>query len=56
MTTRGKIIFTLLFLAFVGFGVVRWWGKLKPASGPLSFMRAKSCKIGAIAGQVGPLP
>ena len=36
MTTRGKIIFTLLFLAFVGFGVVRWWGKLKPASGPLS--------------------
>ena len=36
MTTRGKIIFTLLFLAFVGFGVVRWWGKLKPAGGPLS--------------------
>ncbi|MEO7319753.1 MAG: hypothetical protein ABIZ56_12255, partial [Chthoniobacteraceae bacterium] len=31
MTTRGKIIFTLLFLAFVGFGVVRWWDKLKPA-------------------------
>ena len=36
MTTRGKIIFTLLFLAFVGFGVVRWWGKLKPSSGPLA--------------------
>ena len=36
MTTRGKIIFTLLFLGFVGFGVVRWWGKLKPSSGPLS--------------------
>lgn len=36
MTTRGKLVFTLLFLAFVSFGVVRWWGKLKPASGPLS--------------------
>ncbi len=36
MTTRGKLVFTLLFLAFVGFGVVRWWGKLKPSSGPLS--------------------
>jgi NitT/TauT family transport system substrate-binding protein len=32
MTTRGKIVFTLLFLAFVGFGVVRWWDKLKPAN------------------------
>lgn len=36
MTTRGKLVFTLLFLAFVGFGVVRWWGKLKPSTGPLS--------------------
>lgn len=36
MTTRGKLVFTLLFLAFVGFGVMRWWGKLKPSSGPLS--------------------
>lgn len=36
MTTRGKLVFTLLFLAFVGFSVVRWWGKLKPSSGPLS--------------------
>lgn len=32
MTTRGKIIFTLLFLLVVGFGVVRWWGKLKPGN------------------------
>ena len=32
MTTRGKLIFTLIFLAFVGFGVARWWNKLKPAS------------------------
>ena len=31
MTTRGKIVFTIIFLAFVGFGVVRWWNKLKPA-------------------------
>ncbi len=42
MTTRGKIIFTLLFLLFVGFGVVRWWGKLKPASGPLSKIEEKA--------------
>ncbi len=46
MTTRGKIIFTLLFLAFVGFGVVRWWGKLKPSSGPLSKI-AEVAKEGA---------
>jgi NitT/TauT family transport system substrate-binding protein len=31
MTTRGKIVFTVIFLAFVAFGVVRWWNKLKPA-------------------------
>jgi NitT/TauT family transport system substrate-binding protein len=31
MTTRGKIVFTVIFLAFVGFGVVRWWNKLKPS-------------------------
>ena len=32
MTTRGKLVFTLLLLAVVGFGVSRWWSKLKPAS------------------------
>ncbi|HET6407425.1 MAG TPA: OmpA family protein [Chthoniobacteraceae bacterium] len=30
MTTRGKIVFTIVFLALVGFGVSRWWPKLQP--------------------------
>lgn len=34
MTTRGKLIFTLILLGVVGFGVSRWWNKLKPASLP----------------------
>jgi outer membrane protein OmpA-like peptidoglycan-associated protein/ABC-type nitrate/sulfonate/bicarbonate transport system substrate-binding protein len=31
MTTRGKIVFTLLLLAVVGFGTYRWWDKIAPA-------------------------
>ncbi|MBI2929304.1 MAG: OmpA family protein [Verrucomicrobia bacterium] len=31
MTTRGKIVLTILILAVVGFGVYRWWDKLAPA-------------------------
>lgn len=31
MTTRGKIVFTLVFLLLVGVGVKRWWPKLQPA-------------------------
>lgn len=30
MTTRGKIVFTVLFLAIVGFGLIRWKEKLEP--------------------------
>jgi NitT/TauT family transport system substrate-binding protein len=30
MTTRGKIILTLLLLGVVGFGVYRWWDKIAP--------------------------
>src|SRR5512138_1429118 len=30
MTTRGKIVLTILFLAVVGFGVYRWWDKIAP--------------------------
>ena len=30
MTTRGKIIFTIVFLAAIGFGVSKWWPKLAP--------------------------
>ena len=32
MTTRGKLLFTLVFLALVGFGIKQWWPKLKPAT------------------------
>src|ERR1051325_5912665 len=31
MTTRGKFVLTVLFLAVVGFGVYRWWDKIAPA-------------------------
>src|SRR5437667_10807255 len=34
MTTRGKIILTILLLAVVGFGVYRWWDKIAPQSRP----------------------
>src|ERR1041384_7734673 len=30
MTTRGKIVLTVVFLAIVGFGVYRWWDKIAP--------------------------
>ncbi len=30
MTTRGKIILTILLLGIVGFGVLRWWDKIAP--------------------------
>src|SRR6188474_1445706 len=31
MTTRGKIVLTIILLAVVGFGVYRWWDKIAPA-------------------------
>src|SRR5258708_12318841 len=31
MTTRGKLILTLLLLAVVGYGSYRWWDKIAPA-------------------------
>jgi NitT/TauT family transport system substrate-binding protein len=34
MTTRGKLLFTLIFLALVGYGVMRWWERLKPSAAP----------------------
>jgi NitT/TauT family transport system substrate-binding protein len=30
MTTRGKLVLTILFLAVVGFGVYRWWPQIAP--------------------------
>ena len=30
MTTRGKIVLTILLLGVVGFGVYRWWDKIAP--------------------------
>ena len=32
MTTRGKIVLTLVFLGVVGFGVYRWWDKIAPST------------------------
>src|SRR6185295_13996385 len=34
MTTRGKIILTLLVLGIVGFGMYRWWDKIAPKGRP----------------------
>src|SRR5262245_36723811 len=36
MTTRGKIVLTILVLGVVGFGVWQWWDKLAPTRGPQS--------------------
>src|SRR5437016_4983653 len=36
MTTRGKIVLTIILLAVVGFGVYRWWDKIAPQSRPQS--------------------
>jgi len=30
MTTRGKIVLTVLLLGIVGFGMYRWWDKIAP--------------------------
>src|SRR5215469_16921682 len=35
MTTRGKIVLTILLLGVVGFGVYRWWDKIAPQTRPL---------------------
>lgn len=32
MTNRGKVLFTLIFVALVAFGVKQWWPKLKPGA------------------------
>ncbi len=32
MTARGKLVFTVIFLALVAFGVKRWWPKLQPGA------------------------
>lgn len=34
MTTRGKIVLTILLLGVVGFGVFRWWDKIAPKTSP----------------------
>jgi NitT/TauT family transport system substrate-binding protein len=34
MTTRGKIVLTILLLGVVGFGVYRWWDKIAPQIRP----------------------
>ncbi len=34
MTTRGKLVLTVLILGVVGFGVYRWWDKIAPQTRP----------------------
>jgi NitT/TauT family transport system substrate-binding protein len=34
MTTRGKLVLTIVILAVVGFGMYRWWDKIAPQSRP----------------------
>src|SRR5438105_1552437 len=34
MTTRGKIVLTILILGVVGFGMYRWWDKIAPQMKP----------------------
>ena len=34
MTTKGKIVLTILLLGVVGFGVYRWWDKIAPQTRP----------------------
>src|SRR5436190_3529308 len=36
MTTKGKIVLTILLLAVVGFGTYKWWDKIAPQSRPQS--------------------
>jgi NitT/TauT family transport system substrate-binding protein len=36
MTTRGKIVLTILLLGVVGFGLYRWWDKIAPQTKPLN--------------------
>jgi NitT/TauT family transport system substrate-binding protein len=54
MTNRGKLVFTIIFLALVGFGVMRWWPKIQPGGGGASRQRsAKSAETGETAGGDG---
>jgi NitT/TauT family transport system substrate-binding protein len=34
MTSKGKIVLTILILGVVGFGIFRWWDKIAPAGKP----------------------
>ena len=42
MTNRGKLVFTILFLAIVGLGVAKWWPKLKPGAGAATAREEKA--------------
>src|SRR5262245_53295747 len=44
MTTRGKLVLTLLVLGIVGFGMYRWWDKIAPKSRP----EVRSVDVGEI--------
>jgi len=49
MTARGKLLFTVIFLALVGFGIKQWWPKLKPHAAASSTQTAVDSSPGAPA-------
>jgi NitT/TauT family transport system substrate-binding protein len=54
MTTRGKIVFTIVFLALVGFGVSRWWPKLQPGHDAKPSSSVSKSEAGKEPGKAGP--
>ena len=58
MTARGKIVLTILLLAFAGFGAYRWWDKIAPSgrSGTVSIDTEKMKRDLAAASKPTPPP
>src|SRR4030095_8411182 len=54
MTTRGKIVFTIIFLALVGFGVSRWWPKVQPGRDGKPSSSATKSESGKESEKAGP--
>ena len=56
MTTRGKLVLTIILLGVVGFGVYRWWDKIAPQTRPqnvsIDVAKVKEERGGIRAGEV----
>jgi ABC-type nitrate/sulfonate/bicarbonate transport system substrate-binding protein/outer membrane protein OmpA-like peptidoglycan-associated protein len=50
MTTRGKLVLTILILGFVGFGAYRWWDKIAPSAGS----KTPSIDVGQVQQAITP--